>query len=276
MVHTQPLRANLRCQRWQEGCVGKQKQLVDDRCLLLRRKVEREAWYPKLHSWIRQSGGCVRYTVKTILWKLYCENYTVTVTVTILYYTILYYTGTTCGDSRWVYTSLYYSVLLTVNHYTILCDPATHCGDWKLWCGNVVFTSWVDLATHFRDRRFGVHVSWFCDALRRSEIWCLCVIILPRTAEMGDSIFGLWFCDACGDGRFDDNRDELERSWLLISQMSRMMCEIGNLSATHYGDGRLGNSGEEVRCDWILTSRMSWMTATVSGAQDCLNLTDVS
>ena len=33
-VHTQPFNANLRCQRWQEGCVGKQKQLVDDRRLL--------------------------------------------------------------------------------------------------------------------------------------------------------------------------------------------------------------------------------------------------
>ena len=115
MVHTQPFNANLRCQRWQEGCVGKQKQLVDDRRLLSKRKVEREALLGVISeiAFVNSSKrrlcslDCENYTVKTILWKLYCENYTVTVTVTILYYTILWRPAETLGESILLYTILY-------------------------------------------------------------------------------------------------------------------------------------------------------------------------
>ena len=145
MVHAQPFNANLHCHRWQEGCVGKQKQLVDDRRLLLKRKVEKKADIAFVNSSKRRlcSLYCENYTVKTILWKLYCD----------CDYTILYYTVTTCGDSRWVYTSLYYTVLLTVKLY---------------------------------------YTVWSCDALRRSKtlMWKfrVHVMILRRTAEIGDLV----------------------------------------------------------------------------------------
>ena len=60
----------------------------------------------------KRSGHCVREFVKAeavfvILWKLYCENYTVTVTVTILYYIILWRPAETLGESILLYTILY-------------------------------------------------------------------------------------------------------------------------------------------------------------------------
>ena len=58
MVHAQPFNANLRCQRWQEGCVGKQRQF--SRCPAT--FVEKEGWK---RSFVRRDiGNCIREFVK--------------------------------------------------------------------------------------------------------------------------------------------------------------------------------------------------------------------